>query len=43
MCTAILKAATFRRQLIEHAEDPARLMRALEEKDKRTHRPLNEK
>jgi len=31
-----LKADDLRRQLIEHAEDPARLMRALEEKDKRT-------
>ena len=30
-----LKADDLRRQLIEHAEDPARLMRALEEKDKR--------
>jgi very-short-patch-repair endonuclease len=31
-----LKADDLRRQLIEHAEDPARLMRALEQKDKRT-------
>src|SRR4029077_13855733 len=31
-----LKADALRRELIEHAEDPARLMRALEEKDKRT-------
>jgi very-short-patch-repair endonuclease len=31
-----LKADDLRRQLIEHAEDPARLMRALEENDKRT-------
>jgi very-short-patch-repair endonuclease len=31
-----LKADDLRRQLIEHAEDPARLMRALEEKDQRT-------
>jgi very-short-patch-repair endonuclease len=31
-----LKAEDLRRQLIEHAEDPARLMRALEEKEKRT-------
>jgi very-short-patch-repair endonuclease len=31
-----LKADDLRRQLIEHAEDPARLMRALEEKDKGT-------
>jgi very-short-patch-repair endonuclease len=31
-----LKADDLRRQLIEHAEDPARLMRALEEKDNRT-------
>jgi very-short-patch-repair endonuclease len=31
-----LKADDLRRQLIEHAEDPARLMRALEEKEKRT-------
>ena len=31
-----LKADDLRRQLIEHAEDPARLMRALEERDKRT-------
>ena len=30
-----LKPDDLRRQLIEHAEDPARLMRALEEKDKR--------
>ena len=30
-----LKADDLRRQLIEHAEDPARFMRALEEKDKR--------
>ncbi len=30
-----LKADDLRRQLIEHAEDPARLMRALEEKQKR--------
>ena len=30
-----LKADDLRRQLIEHAEDPARLMRALEEKEKR--------
>jgi very-short-patch-repair endonuclease len=31
-----LKADDLRRQLIEHAQDPARLMRALEEKEKRT-------
>jgi very-short-patch-repair endonuclease len=31
-----LKADDLRRQLIEHAEDPARLMRALEEREKRT-------
>jgi len=31
-----LKVDDLRRQLIEHAEDPARLMRALEEKEKRT-------
>jgi very-short-patch-repair endonuclease len=31
-----LKADDLRRQLIEHAEDPARLMRALEEKENRT-------
>jgi very-short-patch-repair endonuclease len=31
-----LKPDDLRRQLIEHAEDPARLMRALEEKEKRT-------
>jgi very-short-patch-repair endonuclease len=31
-----LKADDLRRQLIEHAEDPARLMRALEEKEKRS-------
>jgi very-short-patch-repair endonuclease len=31
-----LKADDLRRQLIEHAEDPARLMRSLEEKEKRT-------
>jgi very-short-patch-repair endonuclease len=31
-----LKADDLRRQLIEHAEDPARLMRALEGKEKRT-------
>ena len=31
-----LKADDLRRQLIEHAEDPARLMRTLEEQDKRT-------
>jgi very-short-patch-repair endonuclease len=31
-----LKADDLRRQLIEHAEDPARLMRALEEKETRT-------
>ena len=31
-----LKADDLRRQLIEHAEDPARLMRALEEKEMRT-------
>jgi very-short-patch-repair endonuclease len=31
-----LKADDLRRQLIEHAEDPARLMRTLEEKEKRT-------
>jgi len=30
-----LKADDLRRQLIEHAEDPARLMRALEEKERR--------
>jgi len=35
-----LKADDLRRQLIEHAEDPARLMRALEEKDKRTQSAL---
>jgi very-short-patch-repair endonuclease len=32
----VLKADDLRRQLIEHAEDPARLMRALEEKERRT-------
>jgi very-short-patch-repair endonuclease/DNA polymerase III delta prime subunit len=31
-----LKADDLRRQLIQHAEDPTRLMRALEEKEKRT-------
>jgi very-short-patch-repair endonuclease len=31
-----LKADDLRRQLIEHGEDPGRLMRALEEKEKRT-------
>jgi very-short-patch-repair endonuclease len=31
-----LKADDLRRQLIEHAKDPGRLMRALEEKEKRT-------
>jgi very-short-patch-repair endonuclease len=31
-----LKADDLRRQLIEHAEDPARLMRALDDKEKRT-------
>jgi very-short-patch-repair endonuclease len=31
-----LKADDLRRQLIEHAQDPARLMRALEEKENRT-------
>lgn len=31
-----LKVDDLRRQLIEHAEDPARLMRSLEEKEKRT-------
>jgi very-short-patch-repair endonuclease len=31
-----LKADDLRRQLIEHAEDPARLMRSLEESEKRT-------
>ncbi len=31
-----LKADDLRRQLIEHAEDPTRLMRALEENEKRT-------
>ena len=31
-----LKADDLRRQLIEHAEDPARLMRSLEEKENRT-------
>ncbi len=31
-----LKADDLRRQLIEHAQDPARLMQALEEKEKRT-------
>jgi very-short-patch-repair endonuclease len=31
-----LKAEDLRRQLIEHAQDPSRLMRALEEKEKRT-------
>ena len=31
-----LKADDLRRQLIEHAEDPARFMRALEEKERRT-------
>jgi very-short-patch-repair endonuclease len=31
-----LKADDLRRQLIEHAQDPSRLMRALEEKDQRT-------
>jgi hypothetical protein len=30
-----LKADDFRRQLIEHAEDPRRLIRALEETEKR--------
>src|SRR5258708_1312042 len=32
-----LKPDDLRRQLIEHAQDPSRLMRALEEKEKRTH------
>ncbi len=32
-----LKPDDLRRQLIEHANDPARLMRALEEKENRTH------
>jgi len=31
-----LKADDLRRQLIEHAQDPSRLMRALEEKEQRT-------
>jgi very-short-patch-repair endonuclease len=31
-----LKAEDLRRQLIEHAQDPSRLMRALDEKEKRT-------
>jgi len=31
-----LKADDLRRQLIEHAQDPSRLLRALEEKEKRT-------
>jgi very-short-patch-repair endonuclease len=31
-----LKADDLRRQLIEHAQDPSRLMRAIEEKEKRT-------
>src|ERR1700724_619221 len=31
-----LKPEDLRRQLIEHAQDPSRLMRALEEKEKRT-------
>jgi len=31
-----LKAVDLRRQLIEHAQDPSRLMRALDEKEKRT-------
>jgi len=31
-----LKADDLRRQLIEHAQDPSRLMRALDEKEKRT-------
>src|SRR5258706_1029990 len=35
-----LKADDLRRQLIEHAEDPARLMRALEEKENRTQSPF---
>ncbi len=35
-----LKADDLRRQLIEHAQDPARLMRALEEKEKRTQSPF---
>jgi very-short-patch-repair endonuclease len=35
-----LKADDLRRQLIEHAEDPSRLMRALEEKENRTQSPF---
>ncbi|HET8923947.1 MAG TPA: AAA domain-containing protein [Candidatus Acidoferrum sp.] len=35
-----LKAEDLRRQLIEHAQDPCRLMRALDEKEKRTQSPL---
>jgi very-short-patch-repair endonuclease len=35
-----LKAEDLRRQLIEHAQDPSRLMRALEEKEKRTQSPF---
>ncbi len=35
-----LKADDLRRQLIEHAHDPSRLMRALEEKEKRTQSTL---
>src|SRR5260370_40454658 len=31
-----LKPDDLRRQLIEHAQDPSRLMRALDEKEKRT-------
>jgi len=35
-----LKADDLRRQLIEHAQDPSRLMRALEEKEQRTQSPF---
>ena len=35
-----LKADDLRRQLIEHAQDPSRLMRALEEKEKRGQSPF---
>jgi len=35
-----LKPDDLRRQLIEHAQDPSRLMRALEEKEKRTQSPF---
>jgi very-short-patch-repair endonuclease len=35
-----LKADDLRRQLIEHAQDPSRLMRALEEKETRTQSPF---